>query len=390
MARLPTPFWGALWAFLLSLGLMAYLYGFATPASEIQTGLFDTKGFRELAVGLWVPGEPVPSTRLGQRGALYALLGGGLHLVAPVLLFILQAAAVAGGVAFLMALERDMTGRVRFSWLALFSVSLLLSPSVLMPEALGFLFGAMALYFAVRPAGLGRATLALVLAALLKVAFWPMAIVALLALWIFSPGAHRAALGATLLVAAHLVVVTIHTGQQGISLAAKQNFEERFYPAVAGMKEDGRPWLHRTEAAAEAKAARPALGDKIDYVVSHPRTALSAWAVILWEHHLWEGSGFAQRDNGPAREGPRDILNGASRGLNAVLVVAALAGLVGIFAQMVRLGFRTWPILITPVLILGTAPVTYFQGDRVIFLALLFLLPFAGSIAPKRDDAPDA
>lgn len=47
------------------------------------------------------------------------------------------------------------------------------------------------------------------------------------------------------------------------------------------------------------------------------------------------------------------------------------------------LGFRTLPIHAWPALLVGpslfvTAPLVYWQGDRVIFIGVLLLLPFAG------------
>ena len=87
-----------------------------------------------------------------------------------------------------------------------------------------------------------------------------------------------------------------------------------------------------------------------------------------------QGSGFAKESD---RRGTH-TLKQLSRFFNKILLCVALLGVVGLFCFMRQSGWRVWPAALLAPSLLATAPLVYWQGDRIILLPLLFLLPFAG------------
>lgn len=113
-------------------------------------------------------------------------------------------------------------------------------------------------------------------------------------------------------------------------------------------------------------------------MIGHPDTAIGTWARILWEHHLFEPTGFSRRDNATALEEPRRWIEAQSIGLNRVFTVLLLpAALDAAMALVTGPNGRRAAVLL-PGALIGTAPLVYLQGDRVVYIGLILALQFAG------------
>ena len=369
----------ALWA-LAAMGLSAlaclYLYGSLEQVYAARTGLYDARYYDLLGRALW-QGHGIPADRLALRGYLYPMFATGLAMLSPLLFLAAQTALVGIGVFSLCRAERAMTGRLRLAPLSLLSLTLLLSPSLMMTESVAFGLASLVLWLLVRRPFTPWGVAVLVAGALVKPALVPVAALAL----ILGLRPLRRALPAlaviVALLAPQLVATTIINGRPVISSAGALNFRQRFYPAVLGMGELGRFIRGRSDEAVAARRARPALSDQIAYVLARPVTALRTWAYILWTQHLTADTGFSRRDNTGARPGPQATLSRLSLRLNTVFLLLLPPGLAGAGLWLARSPARRWPAALLPLSIFASAPLVYFQGDRIVFIGFLTLLPFA-------------
>lgn len=361
----------------MSLSLCAYLYDGILDSTAIVDGLHDSVRVYGLGEAIW-QGERPQGSRLAIRGYLYPTLAVGLFRISPIILLLVQTAAVGLGVWFLLKVERKLHGRIWCTPIAAFSISLLLSPAHMMTEALAFCLSAGALAVIVGSSNRVWGVAILWIAALIKASFLPVAVLsAILGLQRSKASFWVLVLVAGLL-APQLISTHIINGKAAISIAGAINIQNRFYPAVVGMVEKKTFVDYRTDFAEEARQARPEMMQKVSYMLNHPLGTLKTWHLILWEHHLNQNSGFVQRDNKVATETRRDDLRDLSIYLNQIIVWFLLPGGLGVATYMIRNSIRVWPAaLIGPSLILS-APLVYHQGDRGVFIGLLLILPFAG------------
>ncbi|MEE9427141.1 MAG: hypothetical protein V3V25_03235 [Paracoccaceae bacterium] len=363
--------------FLFSIGLCAYLYGEILASSPVTGALYDSESYNSLGTAIWL-GDELPGGRLALRGYFYPFIATAMVLYSPVLFVISQTLAISIGVYCLLKSERILTGKVWISPLALLSVSLLVSPASMMTEALGFTLAAAALLAFVAGPNRAWGVLFLVLAAMVKPAFLPVAVLSSVMVLRLNRTSIIVSILMLALVLPQLLATHIKDGKAQISNAGSSNFQKRFYPAVAGRVQTGGFVSYRSDIAVAAREMRPDLRDQIGFVIRHPSAAFKTWATILWSHHLGESSGFTNRDNAMAKGPPRDFLKTVSGVLNKIFAALIFPAIFGLAVYFRKSRFRSWPAGFIGPSIVVTAPLVYWQGDRVVFIGLLLLLPFAG------------
>ncbi len=360
-----------------SIFLSAYLYGGFFVSTSIINSIYDSLGYNALGQAIWQNTE-LPGGRLSQRGYLYPTFATGLMYISPVALIIAQTAAVALGVFFLLRTERALTGRVLFSPFALLSVSLMLSPAHMMTEATGFALASAALFAFVSKTHRPWGVLFLILAALVKPTFLPVAVISGLLILRFDRSSVAVLLVSLVFVLPQLVSTYVADGKIQFSSAGGENFQERFYPAVFGMAETGKFVSYKDEMAITAHKIRPEFSDQVAFVLRNPLAAVKAWGSILWTRHLLESSGYTNRDSGVADQAARERLKSVSDILNKFFVLLIIPAVFGLFAFIRVYPISAWPAGLLAPSIIVTAPLVYWQGDRIVFIGLLLLLPFAG------------
>jgi len=369
-------------AFFLSIGTGTFLYGGLLSNEPVIGAIYDSIVYNDLGAAIW-NSDPLPRASLLLRGYLYPTIAVGLSRLSPTLLVVSQTAAIAAGGFFL----RTLAGRVWFAPISLVSITMLISPAHMMTEAFAFALAALAFALFVSQKNESWGVLALAIAALIKPAFLPIAVLSA----VFTIRMDRASLFASLLAifffAPQIVATYMVDGRVVISDAGRSNFEGRFFPAVVGTAELGRFVGYNTPEAEKFRSKMPELSDKIRYVAEHPIATIKTWAKILWDSHLFEGSGYTQRGNPLAKERSLEILRTVSKSLNLLLLSIWVLGLFGTIAFFRRFPVRSWPAALIGPSLIASAPLVYWQGDRIIFVSLLLMLPFAGLLMSKRQRA---
>ena len=181
-----------------------------------------------------------------------------------------------------------------------------------------------------------------------------------------------------ILFGSQLMVTLRYDSGATISGAGSYNFSNRFFPAVYGRVEGLGFVAYNTEDAETARAERKQIGEQFGYVISHPIATISTWIDIFWHYHLTEPTGFALWDNHSAEPQRARNLTRLSIWFNKIFLATSVLGLAGCAVYVHRTAWRNWPAALIAPSILVTAPLVYWQGDRIVFLPFLFLLPFAG------------
>ena len=144
------------------------------------------------------------------------------------------------------------------------------------------------------------------------------------------------------------------------------------------MEENGSSTYYTDVDAEKYRMARPELSGQVSFVVNHSFVAFRTWWKILLEHHIFEGSGFVQNDNAAANERRRLLLRTTSQWISLLFTGLWVISLFGSLA-FIRAGkFHRWAAIIPGPMIIASAPLVYWQGDRVIFVGIMLGLPFAG------------
>lgn len=271
-----------------------------------------------------------------------------------------------------------MTDKVRATPVALFSVSLMVSPAIVGTEALSFSFAAAALVLFVSGRGINFAVVLLFAAAMIKPAYYPIAFIAVPMTFRFEKSSLIGAKLVLLIIVPQLISTHSIGGNARLTTAGSINFQNRFYPAVVGTKEYKKFISSNSDEAVSARELRPDIKDQISYVATNPAASFKTWAYILWYHHLRINSGYTNRDNTPADETARLHLREASSWLNTALVALLIPAIFGVVYYVRKWSNRSWPAALIGPSILATAPLVYYQGDRIVFGGLLLMLPFAG------------
>ena len=341
---------------------------------------FDAKGYHSL--GMQILGEDkIDGLRLAQRGFLYPTIATGLLQVSPWLLFAVQSAAVAIGLFALAMTEGEVAGRIIVTPSALLSISLILSPGHMMTEALAFGTVATALYLTMHA---NPWAIPLIwIAAMIKPAFLLPAII-FTCLFVYRFRRFSILyLVPIALIAIQLVVTTVHNGRPAISTAGASNFQERFFPAAMGWREHGKFVHYKSGQAKEYRQTTPELGQQVRAVLSDPWNTTETAIYLLANHHLMTSTGYILRSKNPEGLTRGDILKKHSEIFNLALIPFWVIGVLGLaFFVKSRRPFA-WAIVVVAPLAIATAPLVYWQGDRVVFVPLLLLLPFAGLALSK-------
>ena len=363
-------------AAVLSIFVTSVHYGGVNALGNGALSMVDSASYDAVGTAIWEWEKPSRSS-IGLRGYLYPAFGTALLGISPWLLTVVQAVATGIGIAALVGTERLLAGRVIVTPLALLSFSLILAPGHLMSEAMAFCIGALALRLFV-----GRVPVwglfALVLAALIKPAFWAAVPIAALLVVRINRSSLFVLLFSFAALTPQLWLSGALDGQVALTKSGSLNFERRFFPAVYGFEEHD-DFLRENDPRSEAaRALHPSTSEKIGYLIRHPDTAVGTWASILWEHHLLEPTGFSRRDNATALEEPRRWIEAQSIGLNLVFTLLLLPAALGAAMALVNGPNGRRAAVLLPGALIGTAPLVYFQGDRVVYIGLILALPFAG------------
>ena len=347
--------------------------------ADTYLSIFDAKGYYSLGQQLW-GSEPIDGARLAQRGYLFATLTFALLSFHPFALFVTQMSAVAVGLWALAHAEQRIAGRIRLTPIALLMPSVWLAPSHLMTESFGFAFAAAGMLLVLTRVGPWAAVMlwmgALIKPALLLGAFAALGI----------PLRRRMLLPLLIiaaLIAPQLVLTARVADHMALTTAGTSNFVERFHPAVMGMATSGEIIRYRDPAAISIRNAAPRLSYKIADVVSNPVAAFRTWQYVLRRDHLWQTSGYLARNIDGLNWTVAEPLKRWSRLLNIGLSVLLPFALTGIVFYLRSVPYFRWPAAVVGPGILLLAPLVYWQGDRVVFVGVLLMLPFASLALAK-------
>lgn len=368
--------WGGLFI-VASIAAQVSLFGDALFSLGPYVENYDSRGYFALGQQL-LAGDGIDGARLAQRGYLYPLVGVGLLKLHPLALLAIQTLANAVSVVLLCIAERRICGRIFAAPLALICVSFLLAPSRLLTESFAVLAASSALLLFLS-AGQWRkwGVLAIWIGALVKPALLVPALISL-------GTVRRRDMGVVVivlaLVATQLVLTSRHDGRMAFSTAGVSNFSERFYPLVVGYGKSGAFTPYRSDDARAIRAATPDVAGQLRELISRPFLTARVWATVLWREHLVQPTGYLWRDAQTRSEPLKQRIRQASQIVNAMLACLAIAGGVGCVLHLLRAP-GTWPAAVMAPLWLASAPLVYWQGDRVVFGATLCLLPFVGLTA---------
>ncbi len=346
-----------------------------TSLADEQTylSIFDAKGYFALGQQLWGDGS-IDGSRLAQRGYLFASVTGALLAIHPMALFLIQLFAVASGLFALCLVERQIAGRIRLTPLALLVPSVWLAPSHLMTESFGFALAAWgSLLMLSRASDWGAVVIWA--AALVKPALLVVAVASLVL-----PVRRRSLVPLLVivgLIAPQIVLTSKHSDQIALSTAGTDNFVERFHPAVMGIAENGVIVRYRDDAAQAFRVDAPKLEYKVADVLANPGAALTAWGQLLLFEHLWEPSGYLARNIEGLDPSVAAPLRRWSLWVNAALIFTLPLGVLGLLNYVRSVPYFRWPVAMVGPSIICLAPLVYWQGDRVVFIGVLLVLPFA-------------
>ncbi len=355
-----------------------FLHGTEAFGWKVALELFDSKGYHALGRQL-LAWDSIDAERLSQRGPLYGALSGILLAVGPFVLAASQAFAIVIGLFFLSLCEARLTGRVLFAGIAVLLPSLWFAPARLMPEAFAFGLGVMVLWFCLRcKPDRSFSVMFCWGAALIKPAFLPVAVLfTVMLLFQWGGGLRKVPLlTAAFLVAAHIGLLASYGSGPLFSSAGSSNFQERFFPAVIGFEEKSRLVRYDTQLAESYRKKPRDLGGQVLAVVARPWATISAWSNIFVLEHLAQPSGYLLRVSQLADPDWNRTFRSFSKSLNLCLIPIWFVGLLGAFAVAWRFTSDIRLAVAMPVLVLGSAPLVYWQGDRVVFFALIMLLPY--------------
>lgn len=347
------------------------------PEKVLYYSVYDSNGYRILGEAL-LAGDEVSVHYLRIRGYFYPFLAMLLASISPALLVLSQTVAISFGVIFLCKIERKIYGKICYAPAALLSISLLLSPAHLMSESFSFFFASVALYLMVSNKPNGWSSFFLFLAALAKPAFLPVAILSLILQFRFN-WKSLLVIASIAIICAPQFILTSRTAE-GITFsdAGKLNFTNRFFPAVYGYAEHGEFVSYRSAEAQEAKQRHPTTKDQIVFVFSNFGSAVKAYSEILSSSHFLTGSGYLAKSNEVASPRFKNAFAALSHYLNYILTLLMLPAIIGSFYFFRHRSISEMLAPLVGLSLIATAPLVYWQGDRVIFIGVILLLPFVG------------
>ncbi len=358
--------------------LVTFGAGVLDGSTAIST--HDSRGI--FAVGNYLISDGDPDyADMALRGYLLPGLNTFLWTLHPLILLCAQAAMIGAGIFCLLRIERHLTGRVLLTPLAVFSISLLIGPAHLLSEPMSFALTSLAMFLIISRETRPFALPVLVAATLARAAYLPALLIMAPFLLRKSRKGLMAALASIVLLMPQ-VVINLHqqTGPYWPS-AGSENLTNRFYPAVVGMSEARQIHFYNTQEAEAARAARPDVKSDVIYILTHPVSALKAWGKILIDYHLTAPTGYVEKKDHP-------LMSKLSEVLNLVFVGGMLLAIYGVIANLKSMKKWDFALLTPPVLNIVAAPLVYWQGDRIIYPALIMLLPFAGlglrTLVPPR------
>ena len=363
----------------IAVGMNALVWHDSLLKEATYLNIFDAKGYHALGHQIWTD-DKIDGDRLAQRGYLFSSVAYALISVHPIVLFAGQVMAIAVGVWALVHVEYRMTGWIRLSLLLLLVPSLWLAPSHMMTESISFACASTGFLLLLTRHG-AWAAVVLWAGALVKPALLLGAMVSLVV-------TIRCRLILPLVVVTaflmpQFILTSRHSDGITLSTAGAANFAERFHPAAMGVASTGNIVRYRDPAAEVFRNAAPKLSYKIADIIGHPVATAKTWVQILVVDHLWQSSGFLARNIAGLNWTLAGPIRTWSLWVNVGLALLIPFAVVGIVEYLRSVPYFRWPAAFMGPSILLLAPLVYWQGDRIVFIGLFLLMPFA-SLAIRR------
>lgn len=369
--------WLAIIYMLAGVSLCIWLFGAGLASPYTYLELFDSKGYFSLGEQIYGP-EQIDGSRLAQRGYLYPTIAWSALKLHPLVLYAIQLLAVGIGVLALARSEALLTGKIYLTPLVLLIPSLMLAPARMMTEAITFGLLSMSVLLL-----LGKEDRVSKVVPLIWIGVLIKPSLLLCALVVTSTVVFSRCLNwrhfslAAILVVTQLVLSAVHDGRPALSNSGAENFAERFHPAVLGWSETGAFVPYSTPEAKAYRASSKMMNSKIRDLLEHPVETLQVWGWLLVNEHLLTKTGYLPKNSDQVPIEKSELVRGFSGWVNFLMLPVWFLGILGCLAAFkLRSLFITSAALAGP-LCIAFAPLVYWQGDRVVFFALLTLLPFA-------------
>ncbi len=186
-------------------------------------------------------------------------------------------------------------------------------------------------------------------------------------------------------------------GQPGLASTGRYNIDGRFFPLVWGHAELGEPVWHSDSLAVLVRQEHPHLSQQLGYLVSHLPTTIRVYGDLLLNDHLTANTSFTRTPRLEVMQGQRWWqwqIEYFSRWMNIAFAVTHVLILGALVFMLVRRRLPHWRVLAlcgAAALLILPAPLTYWQGDRIIIAAMPFwIVAYAVMLArmsrwPKRN-----
>ena len=359
---------------------------------------FDSTGYRILGDYIWSIGAtsaPRPSL-VALRPLGYPFVLGSYRWIGVFAFQSLQMASMAASVGALHFVLAKIVGRVgalvAVTALAFLPGLVFMAP-LAMTETPAFVVSVAWLHGLWRFCDDRSRTTLLVLASsvlvVLRPAFQPLLLLVLLTAGV-SIARKRSCLSRTALglspLLVQLVLTASWTGRPTLAESGSSNFNSRFYPAVYAQQERGdwRRGIYKTKFAAYARQKNPTLSQQVGYLRSHPKATWDAYKTILIDEHLRATSAAISGSKIPANAKHQHRARGAWRARtgewnrNFAWAHAFALPLLALGLVALRLRSRTifagLASLAAAATLVVSAPLVYFQGERVVAAAVPFWL----------------
>lgn len=219
-------------------------------------------------------------------------------------------------------------------------------------------------------------TLAAGLLTLVKQAVFPLYLMCMLGLLVHlyrARAGHLRGFLVTLILSGPFMVQMaysqIYAGTFSMGTTGTFNFDVRFFPAVYGQAKFSRFVDYQSEEAKTAEKEFPSHEEKVDFVRTHALDALRMYFRILWEENVRSGSNHALLFKGSFA---RPIWEWSRIWNRVLLAQFFLSCLVVVYRRQYRAD-AIWFALSGLLLLVG-APMTYWQGDRILLVSMPFLI----------------
>lgn len=171
------------------------------------------------------------------------------------------------------------------------------------------------------------------------------------------------------LLSLQLAYTSRYAGVASLGTTGRLNFDVRFFPAVYGKVFLGK-FIHDESPEAQAAIREyPTHQEKMTFVLRHPFSALRMYLDILWNENFRSGSSIAKTYEGVLSK----VVFEFSKILNRFILLGFTLSML-VIAYRKRLDLPSAFLGVCGSILLAGAPMTYWQGDRIMLISLPFLL----------------